>query len=74
MADRTVEEENYVAVCASDNVSCGYDGGVELAEAAKAQGIDVKDLKVVELQGRSGVYIRTGAFTGVPESSGRTGI
>lgn len=51
LADRTVEEGDYVAVCASDNVSCGYDGGVELAEAAKAQGIDVKDLKVVELQG-----------------------
>ncbi len=51
LADRTVEEGDFVAVCASDNVSCGYEGAVEMVEAAKEQGIDVKDLKVVELQG-----------------------
>jgi len=51
LADRMVEEGDYVAACASDNVACGYQGAAELVESAKAQGIEIEDLKVVELQG-----------------------
>lgn len=51
LIDRKVNEGHYVAACESNNISCGYDGGVQLVEAAKKAGMAVSDLKVLELQG-----------------------
>lgn len=51
LIDRTIAEGNFVAVNQADNVQCGYQGAVTLVEQAKEQGIDVADLKVLELMG-----------------------
>ena len=51
LIDRTVTEGKFVAVNQADNVQCGYQGAVALVDQAKAQGIDVADLKVLELMG-----------------------
>jgi ABC-type sugar transport system substrate-binding protein len=51
LIDRTVTTGNYVSVNQADNTQCGYQGGVALVEQAKAQGIAVEDLKVLELMG-----------------------
>jgi ABC-type sugar transport system substrate-binding protein len=51
MADRTVEEGKYVAVCQSDNYKFGYEGANQIVEAAKKAGKDIAYLKVLELQG-----------------------
>lgn len=51
LIDRSVESGHYVAACEADNVKCGYQGGIQLVEAAKKAGLKVEDLKVLELQG-----------------------
>lgn len=51
LIDRTVTEGKFVAVNQADNVQCGYQGAVALVDQAKEQGIDIKDLKVLELMG-----------------------
>lgn len=51
LIDRTVTEGSFVAVNQSDNVQCGYQGAVAMVEQAKEQGIDVSELKVLELMG-----------------------
>lgn len=51
LIDRTVSSGNYVAVNQADNVQCGYQGAVALVDQAKAQGVDIASLKVLELMG-----------------------
>lgn len=51
LIDRTVSDGKFVSVNQADNVQCGYQGAVALVDQAKAQGIDVADLKVLELMG-----------------------
>lgn len=51
LIDRTVTEGKFVSVNQADNVQCGYQGATALVEQAKAQGIEVGDLKVLELMG-----------------------
>ncbi|MDO5548254.1 MAG: sugar ABC transporter substrate-binding protein [Eubacteriales bacterium] len=51
LADRTVTEGDYVALNQADNYECGYQGAQALVDQCKAQGIDVKDMKVLELMG-----------------------
>jgi ABC-type sugar transport system substrate-binding protein len=51
MADRTVAEGKFVAVCQSDNYQFGYEGANQIVAAAKKAGVNVADLKVLELQG-----------------------
>ncbi|MCQ5129965.1 substrate-binding domain-containing protein [Butyricicoccus faecihominis] len=51
LIDRTVTEGKFVSVNQADNVQCGYQGATALVDQAKEQGIDIKDLKVLELMG-----------------------
>ncbi|MGI6175058.1 MAG: sugar ABC transporter substrate-binding protein [Christensenellales bacterium] len=51
LVDRTIESGDYVAVCQSDNYEFGYQGAKEIVTAAEKADLDVKDLKVLELQG-----------------------
>lgn len=51
MMDRSTEEGQYLCLVQSDNVAHGYQSGVAMKDAAVAQGIDPKDLVVVELLG-----------------------
>lgn len=51
LIDRTVSNGKYVSVNQADNVQCGYQGAVALVDQAKAQGIEIGDLKVLELMG-----------------------
>lgn len=51
LIDRTVAEGKFVSVNQADNVQCGYQGAAALVEQAKEQGIEVSDLRVLELMG-----------------------
>lgn len=71
LVDRIVDEGNYVAAVESDNVECGYQGAVQIAAAAQAAGIDIADLKVLELEGdlssTSGLERHEGFMKGAQE-------
>ena len=71
LVDRVVDEGNYVAAVESDNVECGYQGAVQIAAAAEAAGIDIADLKVLELEGdlssTSGLERHEGFMKGAEE-------
>ncbi|MDR1481434.1 MAG: sugar ABC transporter substrate-binding protein [Synergistaceae bacterium] len=51
LADRTIEEGKFVAVCQSDNYEFGVEGARQIVAAAEKAGKKAADLKVLELQG-----------------------
>ena len=71
LVDRVVDEGRYVAAIESDNVACGYQGAVQIVEVAKANGIEVSDIKVLELMGdlssTSGLERHDGFLKGAQE-------
>jgi len=51
MMDRSTQGGQFLCLVESDNVEHGYQAGLAMVDIAAKQGIAVKDLKVLELQG-----------------------
>lgn len=51
MMDRSTEEGEFLCLVQSDNEVHGYESGVAMVDAAKAQGLEPADMVVVELLG-----------------------